>query len=43
MLKHIVIAGIAATACGKPFPGLGHIRAEAQGYAWLPANYGTRF
>jgi glyoxylase-like metal-dependent hydrolase (beta-lactamase superfamily II) len=21
------------------FPGLGHVRAEGKGYAWLPANY----
>ena len=22
-----------------PFPGLGHVRAEAQGYAWVPVEY----
>jgi glyoxylase-like metal-dependent hydrolase (beta-lactamase superfamily II) len=26
-----------------PFPGIGHVRAESSGYAWLPANYGDRF
>jgi len=35
MFKHIVIAGIAAMACGMGI--------QARGYAWLPANYGTRF
>ncbi|MFN6486122.1 MULTISPECIES: MBL fold metallo-hydrolase [unclassified Nostoc] len=25
-----------------PFPGLGHIRAEDQGYAWVPMNYSWR-
>ncbi len=23
-----------------PFPGLGHVRAESKGYAWVPAEYG---
>ena len=23
-----------------PFPGLGHVRAEASGYAWVPVEYG---
>ncbi|WP_374536577.1 MBL fold metallo-hydrolase [Chitinimonas taiwanensis] len=23
-----------------PFPGLGHVRAEAKGYAWVPIEYG---
>ena len=22
-----------------PFPGLGHLRTEGKGYAWVPANY----
>jgi hypothetical protein len=21
------------------FPGIGHVRAEGKGYAWVPANY----
>jgi glyoxylase-like metal-dependent hydrolase (beta-lactamase superfamily II) len=24
-----------------PFPGLGHVRTDGQGYAWIPANYST--
>jgi hypothetical protein len=24
-----------------PFPGLGHLRAEASGYAWVPIAYGS--
>jgi glyoxylase-like metal-dependent hydrolase (beta-lactamase superfamily II) len=24
-----------------PFPGIGHLRSEGQGYAWVPANYST--
>ncbi|WP_280290338.1 hypothetical protein [Pseudomonas sp. BN417] len=23
-----------------PFPGLGHVRSEGKGYAWVPAEYG---
>lgn len=26
-------------AAHMPFPGLGHIRAEGKGFAWVPANY----
>ncbi|MEO8738303.1 MAG: MBL fold metallo-hydrolase [Casimicrobiaceae bacterium] len=26
-------------AAHLPFPGLGHLRSEGSGYAWLPANY----
>jgi glyoxylase-like metal-dependent hydrolase (beta-lactamase superfamily II) len=26
-------------AAHLPFPGLGHLRAEGQGYTWIPANY----
>jgi glyoxylase-like metal-dependent hydrolase (beta-lactamase superfamily II) len=26
-------------AAHLPFPGLGHLRTEGSGYAWLPANY----
>jgi glyoxylase-like metal-dependent hydrolase (beta-lactamase superfamily II) len=27
-------------AAHLPFPGLGHLRKEAQGYAWVPVEYG---
>ncbi|UHD44096.1 MBL fold metallo-hydrolase [Aureimonas altamirensis] len=30
-------------AAHLPFPGLGHIRAEAGAYRWLPLNYSTEF
>lgn len=26
-------------AAHLPFPGLGHVRSEGQGYVWVPANY----
>jgi glyoxylase-like metal-dependent hydrolase (beta-lactamase superfamily II) len=25
------------------FPGIGHLRRAGSGYAWIPANYGTKF
>ncbi len=28
-------------AAHLPFPGLGHLRSEGSGYAWLPANYSS--
>ena len=28
-------------AAHLPFPGLGHLRTESSGYAWLPANYSS--
>jgi len=23
-----------------PFPGIGHVRAEGKGFAWVPVEYG---
>jgi glyoxylase-like metal-dependent hydrolase (beta-lactamase superfamily II) len=31
--------GYWVAAAHLPFPGVGHLRAEGQGYAWLPASY----
>jgi len=31
--------GYWVAAAHLPFPGIGHLRAEGQRYAWLPANY----
>jgi glyoxylase-like metal-dependent hydrolase (beta-lactamase superfamily II) len=33
--KKLLVAG-----AHLPFPGLGHVRAEGQGYAWVPVEYG---
>ena len=30
-----------AGALFLPFPGVGHLRAEGKGYAWVPLTYNT--
>lgn len=32
--------GWLVAAAHHPFPGMGHVRREAQGYAWVPVEYG---
>ncbi|MET0210105.1 MAG: MBL fold metallo-hydrolase [Burkholderiaceae bacterium] len=33
--------GYWVAAAHLPFPGIGHIRAEGKGFAWIPLNYGA--
>jgi glyoxylase-like metal-dependent hydrolase (beta-lactamase superfamily II) len=40
-LKDAAAGGYWVGIAHVPFPGLGHVRAEGTGYAWVPANYST--
>ena len=40
-LKDAATRGYLVGIAHIPFPGLGHVRQEGSGYAWVPVNYGT--
>jgi glyoxylase-like metal-dependent hydrolase (beta-lactamase superfamily II) len=37
--KEAVTQGYLVAGAHLPFPGIGHVRAEGKGYAWVPTNY----
>lgn len=40
LLDRVAAAGWAVAGAHLPFPGLGHVRKEAEGYAWVPVEFG---
>lgn len=40
ILAETASKGWLVAAAHHPFPGIGHVRSEGKGYAWVPVEYG---